>query len=321
MSISSSPRETGVPGRVVLVAPGRALGPLAPLIDAYQEGRPVEVVRGEDLTGLDGHLEAADAVLVVAAPRRSPRTVLPGVAVETAAGRRIPVGVVPNLGDDALRRFARAAASVHARPDGRPSVALLAQRSPRYRDLAGRVGRVLTERTPATPVSWWTADRLVRDDLATGLGLGLGVALYVGHGRPVGWVGYRGTRAHHLPTPEAPVGAILSLACLTASRRRTGLSFGEALVMRGCAAASLAAVKRTLHLDNARWALGIARALAEGAATIGELVVLAEPPAADRCYRILGDPLAPLRDTPGARDAAREFEDLVLFPSPGPVAS
>lgn len=229
--------------------------------------------------------------------------------------------MVPDIGDDALRRFARAAASVHSRPGGRPSIALLAQRSPRYRDLAGRVRRVLAERTAATPVSWWTADEVVRDDLVTGLGLGLGVALYVGHGRPVGWVGYRGTRAHHFPVPAAPVGAILSLACLTASRRRTWLSFSEALVMRGCAAATLAAVGKTLHLDNVRWALRIARALGDGAATIGELVVLAEPPSADRSYRILGDPLAPLRDAPGARQAARLFDDLVVFPMPEGVAS
>jgi hypothetical protein len=307
----------------MLVAPGRALGALGPLIDAYRQDRHVEIVRGGELAaldGLDGHLADVDAILVVGAPRRAPRTSLPGVAVEIA-GRRIPVGLVPDLGDDALRRFARAAASVHARPDRGPSVALLAQRSPRYRDLSGRVRRVLAERTPATPVSCWTADDVVRDDLVTGLNLGLGVAIYVGHGRPVGWAGYCGVRAHHFPAASAPVAAVLSLACLTASRRRTGLSFSEALVMQGCAAACLAAVGTTLHLDNARWALGIARALAEGAATIGQLVTRAEPPSADSCYRILGDPLAPLRDAPGALRAVREFEALVMFSAPASVAS
>jgi hypothetical protein len=323
MPTLSSRADERVTGRVVVVAPDRALDPLAPLLDVYRERGPLELVPWED--GIDGIglgrlADGAAAVLLVAPRRRSPRTLAPGVAVEARDGRRVPVGMVPDLGHEAVRRFADAAAEVHRRPPMQGSVALLAQRSPRYRDLAGRLRRVLGERTAATSVSWWTADEVVRDDLVAALGLGFGLGLYVGHGRPVGWVGYRGVRAHHLIEPAAPIGAMVSLACLTASRRRTGLSFSEALVMQGSAAAALGAVGKTLHLDNARWALGIARGLAEGATTIGELVTAAGP-SPDGGYRILGDPLAPLRDAPGARQAAQAFEAAVMFPARSAAAS
>jgi hypothetical protein len=222
--------------------------------------------------------------------------------------------VVPDLGEAALDRFARAAASVHDRPAGTASVALLAQRSGRFIGLAGRVRRVLEERSPDAAVSWWTAEELGRDEMAEGLGAGLAAAVYVGHGRPIGWVGYRGTRAHHLAGSPQPVAAALSLACLTASRRRTGLSFAEAIVIQGTAAASLGAVGPTLHLDNARWALGLARALGDGVRTVGELVAAAEPPSTDGLYRILGDPLAPLVDAPGARERADLLTSRLSLP-------
>ena len=63
-------------------------------------------------------------------------------------GRRVPVGLVPVAGGS-VERFALAAATVHLRAIGEPavstSVALLAQRSPRYLDLAGRIRRLLDE--------------------------------------------------------------------------------------------------------------------------------------------------------------------------------
>ena len=153
-----------------------------------------------------------------------------------------------------------------------------------------------------------TAYELGRDDLADLLATGPALGVYVGHGRPVGWVGYAGTRAHHLADAaarpgQAPVGAVVSLTCQTASRRRTGLSFAESLPLRGVTAATVGAVTSTLHTGNARWALRIARGLGT-ARTIGDLVVMVAPhdPHATS-YRLLGDPTAPLLDAPAAEAA------------------
>lgn len=302
-------------GRVAVVAPPRAVEALGPLVDAYRRaGLAVEAID----PGGKGTLEAAevselaqcaDAVLLVVPRCRSPRTVAPGPTVANSGGVAVPVGIVPDVGHNGLARFAAAAACVHRRSELAEvpplSVAVLAQRSGRYRDLAERILRLLGEASPATPRFTWTADELVRDDLVKGLGTGLGVAVYVGHGRPIGWVGYRGTRAHHFVGLPHPLGAVLSLACLTASRRRTGLSFAEALPLQGSAAACLAAVGSTRHIDNARWALRLVQAISGGCASIGQLVAMAEPESTlVRGYRIVGDPMAPLADAPGAQLAA-----------------
>jgi hypothetical protein len=192
----------------------------------------------------------------------------------------------------------------------------LAQRHVRYRDLSARIIRELQS---GATVYAWTADELMRDDLVDGLGLGLGAAIYVGHGRPIGWVGYRGVRSHHLDTLGKPIGVMLSLTCLTASRRRTGLSFAEALPLRGAAAASFGAVGPTDHLDNSRWALRLTRVIAERPRlTIGELVVAAYPDSpASRGYRILGDPLAPLIDASGLEHRLRVFTERTAPPVEG----
>jgi hypothetical protein len=123
------------------------------------------------------------------------------------------------------------------------------------------------------------------------------LGIYVGHGRPIGWVGYRGLRAHHFEHfGGEPLGAIVSLCCRTASRRRTGLSYAEALPLAGVAAASFGAVTDTRHTDNTRWAVRMCETVLEGVDTIGELVVRSAPPSASAtsAYRIMGDPLAPL---------------------------
>ena len=121
----------------------------------------------------------------------------------------------------------------------------------------------------------------------------------------MGWVGYHGVRAHHFHEQEPgssrrstrePMGAILSLCCRTASRKRVGLSYAESLPLMGVAAASFGAVGDTLHSDNTRWAVGVCSALAAGASTVGDLLVRAAPasPTALQSYRLIGDPLAPL---------------------------
>ncbi len=174
---------------------------------------------------------------------------------------------------------------------------MLGERHPRYDDLAERI--VGLSRSMGQPTLRATAYDLTREDLADLLASGPAVGVYVGHGRPVGWVGYAGLRAHHLtPGPGAPAGAIVSLTCRTASRQRTGLSFAEAMPLLGVAAAALGAVGPTLHTANARWALRITRALPT-AATIGDLVVAVAPHDPHAAYyRLTGDPTAPLVDGP-----------------------
>ena len=274
---------------VVLVAPSAARALLAPLTACWSvtyasPGGPLaEVARG------------ADAVLVAGSRHRSPRTVLPGPVV-LDDGRPVPVAWLPLVDAASTARFAEAAATVHARASRRLTVAVLGQRLSRYEDLAGRIARVASAHGP---VRRWTSYDIGRSDLVDGLRRGPALAVYVGHGRSIGWVGYAGLRAHHFPaSPGAPVGAVVSLACRTASRQRTGLSFSEALVVRGIAASAVGATGPTLHTANARWALRVADG-ASRAATVGELVAAAAAadPHAD-FYRIVGDPTAPLLDDP-----------------------
>ena len=84
-----------------------------------------------------------------------------------------------------------------------------------------------------------------------GLRLGLGVGIYFGHGRPKGWAGYHGLRASHLVEAAGePLGALFSVTCLTANRWRVGLSFSEAVVTGGAAAAAVGAVDVVAHMDE-----------------------------------------------------------------------
>lgn len=303
--------------RIAVVGSSRALDALEPLCRAYARVGTVSAVEApipdeRELRSLAGE---ADAILVAGDCRRSPRTALCGPVVSSPDGRRVPVGWVPDVGWAELRRFAVAAASVHARRAESVrvrTVAVLAQRSRRYRDLSERIERLLTESGGVASPLRWTADVLVRADLARGLGYGLSAAVYVGHGRPVGWVGYRGTRAHHLGDAQEPTAAVLSLTCLTASRRRVGTSFAEGIVLAGGAASSFGAVCSTEHRWNARWALRIAGGLAAGCDSLGELVAAAEAhDPAVAAYRIIGDPVAPLVDHPDATARAEALTRAV----------
>jgi len=260
----------------------------------------------------------ADAVLLVGPRARSPRTVLPA-PIAMSGERAVPVAWLPFTSVADLRIFAAAAARVHGRaPATERMLAVLGERQPRFDRLADRVVRLAREDdTGMLAADRWTAYELTREDLAHRLGGGPALAVYVGHGRPIGWVGYAGLRAHHLASPEPaapepaspePTGAIVSLTCKTASRRRTGLSFAEALPLRGISAAALGAVGPTLHTVNARWAVRLAKA-APTAATVGDLVarMCASDPAATH-YRLLGDPTAPLRSA-ALRDAPLRDSD------------
>lgn len=298
--------------RLLLVTPREALTDLRELIGAWRSRGIAVSVRqyaneipaaSQLKTWADGN-EAADAVLLAGDARRAPGTVLPGPFFTMSDARRVPAAWLPLRGSASNRAFAATAACVQRRArqkQAQLAVALLGQWHPRYLHVADRIAALLASRARTLR---WTGDVIGRDDMLHALGTGLGVGLYVGHGRASGWVGYSGVRRHHFDSARSrePMGALLSICCRTASRRRVGLSYAEALPLAGVAAASFGATTDTLHTDNTRWAVGLCDALKAGAQTVGELVVRGAPPWASACapYRLIGDPLAPLTSARGA---------------------
>lgn len=303
--------------RLLLVAPVAQVGDLDALVNAWR-ARGVEViVQAYDHamptadTLLDKHDDLA-AVLLAGDARRAPATVLPGPFLIDRRGQRIPAAWLPLRDAASNRCFAATAARVQRRARQLMAVALLGQWHPRYLRVADRMATLLDARTRTLR---WTSDVIGRDDMVRALGSGLGLGLYVGHGRPSGWVGYQGVRRHHFESPAdgEPLGALLSLCCRTASRRRIGLSYAEALPLQGVTAASFGATSDTLHTDNTRWAIGLCEALAAGATTVGDLVVRGAPSSLSACapYRLIGDPLAPLAS---ARAAVSEAQAVMTYP-------
>lgn len=299
----------------VLAAPRAALGPLRPLLREHERVREVRVIEAASLEA--GSVEAlceaaadADGLLLVGDRRRAPRTALPGPFLVDPSGRAVPAGWLPDLGSG-LEVFAQAAARVQRRSGPPGPLAVLGQWEPRYVQLAGRLEANLRRGgEPPFPVLRWTSERITRSDLVAGLRLGLGVGIYFGHGRPSGWAGYHGLRARHLVEAAGePLGALFSVTCLTANRHRVGLSFSEAVVTGGAAAAAVGAVDLVAHVDNMRWMLGLADALRSGEARLGAALLAAAPRAMSQTpYRIIGDPLALLVGTAeGARRAERVF--------------
>lgn len=295
--------------RVLLAAPRARMRDLAELVEAWRNaGVLVERAPFDadvpDLHAVLGARDDVEAALLAGSARRAPATVLRAPFALDRRGRRVPVAWLPVTSPAALRRFAATAARVHRRGGERTAVAVLGQWHPRYLRVAERVAALL-ERGVST--FRWTGDVMTREGMVEALGSGLGLGVYVGHGRPMGWVGYHGTRSHHFDAfAGEPLGALLSLCCRTASRRGVGLSYAEAIPLQGVAAASFGATGDTLHRDNTRWALGLCAALAAGASTAGELVARAAPPSptAVASYRLFGDPLAPLIPAAGAVERA-----------------
>jgi len=294
----------------VLAAPGAALGPLRPLLREHERSREVRVVEPGPVEALCEAAAGAEGLLLVGDRRRAPRTMLPGPFLIDPSGRTVPAGWLPDLGSG-LDVFAKAAARVQRRSGPPGPLAVLGQWEPRYLQLAGRLEANLSRGgEPPFPVLRWTSERITRSDLVDGLRLGLGVGIYFGHGRPKGWAGYHGLRARHLVEAGGePLGALFSVTCLTANRWRVGLSFSEAVVAGGAAAAAVGAVAVVAHVDNMRWMLGLADALRSGESRLGAALLAAAPRAMSQTpYRIIGDPLALLAGTAeGARRAERVF--------------
>ena len=291
--------------RLLLVAPEAQLGDLDALIQAWH-ARGIKVVVDSYNQAmptvsalLDDH-DDIDALLLAGDSRRAPATVLPGPFLNDRDGRRIPAAWLPLRGAAANQCFAACAARVHRRAGGEQSLALFSQWHPQYLRVIDRIDSLVRAKWQTFR---WTGDLITREGLVDAIGSGLGLGVYMGHGRAVGWVGYHGVRGHHFDAFKGePMGALMSLCCRTASRRRTGLSYAEALALRGIAAASFGAISDTLHTDNTRWAVGLCDALSAGVQTIGELIVRSAPASPDACksYRLIGDPLAPLTSSRAA---------------------
>lgn len=287
---------------ILIIAPRAYFQALGLLCTAYEN-------QGIDISHLDYEeaipeqddwlkkTNGMDAVLLVAPFRRAPRTLIDGPLVRRRDGKHIPVGILTPKNPRELLVFAKAAADLHQQQKEVASLALLSQRHPRYLRLSSRIEKIINDKATGIEVFNWSSDIVYRKDMVSGMGAGIGVALYLGHGRPMGWSGYAGLRAHHFDEKiKMPLGAVLSLCCLTASRRKVGRSFSESLVLKGRTASCLAAVIPTLHTDNTRWAVRIVQAMTDGVDTIGDLIcsILPMKASALNAYRIIGDPLAPL---------------------------
>lgn len=287
-----------------LVADARARAALGPLIAAHAATRPVQL-RDHGAGALDD-LAGVAAVLMVGGPGRAPRTALPGAMLWHGA-RPVPAGWLPAVEDAALAAFAATAARLRARPRGQAPVALLAQ----WDDAALRSARRGAAILGSDAARLWSADRIVRRDLLGALRLGPALAMYFGHGRAYGWAGYHGLHSRHLTHARGePSAAVLSLTCRTATRHHGGHSFAERLVLDGVAGAAFGAVAPTRSVDNWRWGLTLTRRLGAddldaaddslGALLAGALGGAGTDWHGVRDYRIIGDPLTPLRAAAGA---------------------
>lgn len=246
-----------------------------------------------DIAGL---AELVDAVLYLFPGNRSPRTVINYPFVETIDGRRVMVGLLPDRGSPTP--FLEAVANTHHRHNEVLSLALLSQRYPRFLKVADRITKIAEQKEMA--LFNWTSEVVLREDMVEGLASGLGLAMYLGHGRPSGWVGYYGMRAHHFVKNAAhSLGCLLSLCCETCSRKKTGLSFSERVVLNGSAASAIGAVNATLHSNNTRWAVRIMETIQSDIQDVSTLFLKSCPmnKGAYEDLRLIGDPLAPIKST------------------------
>ncbi|MBL4607455.1 MAG: hypothetical protein JKY01_06465 [Pseudomonadales bacterium] len=311
--------------RITVVAPSRAMAVLHELLECYRQNYDVTLVQYENVLDKKALYRLCDdtdahAVLYVTNRRYSPRTLLDGPVITSKSGRKIVVGMIPYVNDKDLATFATAASKSHRRHSHKTkstlpkSVVILSQWSRRYLRLADSLEASLQgdQGHENTAQSYrWTSDHLVREDMVDGLNAGFSMAVYLGHGRSTGWVGYRGTRTHHFQNAnkewDEPLGALFSLSCENASRKNTGLSFAESLPLLGVCAASIGAVGKTQHIDNMRWALSIGRAISGGANSVDQVIrsLPCEAKSSLNIYRVIGDPIAPLTAHPQADKRAR----------------
>jgi hypothetical protein len=282
------------------ILPAESREDFTELFDAYQRDHVSVILHYystsiPDVEEICTRYPKVDAVLICGNPKRAPSTVLKGPFITREDGKKIPASWFPMRNSLCSRRFSKTAAQVHLRTNKKSCLALLSQWHPKYLKLVDRLEVILEN---DLHLIRWTGDIISREDVVHALGSGLGLAIYLGHGRPKGWVGYYGMRSHHFYDFKGnPSGGILSLCCRTASRKGTGFSFAESLVLSGVSACSFGAIKETRHTDNTRWAVRMSELLKSDIETVGQLIVAAAPlqPSAYESYRLIGDPLAPIK--------------------------
>jgi hypothetical protein len=238
-----------------------------------------------------------DALLILYHHSLPPSKVCDGPVLEWQ-GKLIAQAIFPVIDLDSIKCFAKNLKKVHLKQNTLRHVAILGQWDDRYLRLADQIEATLKKSAIAS--TKWTADIILREDMVAGLGKGVGVAIYVGHGVSTGWEGFRGTgKKHFEPHVFKPVHALFQLCCSTGGRRYTNCSFSEFLFLRGKVLATLCAVSKTLHTDNIRWAVNISFAISKNVHCIGELITQSLPQKAVlKKYRLIGDPFAPLKSSP-----------------------
>jgi hypothetical protein len=299
---------------ILVILPEKYMDEPGELVEAYRLNRILvdflpygkEVPNHRELNKTIGDHQAA---LFFFPARRAPGTIIENLFLTNHRGQAVPIGLVPVKGKGTIRNFCRTASKLQKRPQVERSLAVLAQRHPRYLKVASRIEKYLHQHS-----SWhcfnWSSDVVIKEDMFTGLGSGMGLAIYLGHGRPKGWSGYYGTRIDHFSKSRKPMGAMVSLCCHTASRRRVSISFAENLVLKGISGASLGAINATLHQDNTRWAVRMMEVKPTVGLTIGELLRQSAPPNKNALtsYRLIGDPMSPVLTNPEALEIAKNVK-------------
>ena len=214
--------------------------------------------------------EDVDAVLVAGKKMYAPSTVLPGPFLFTQK-KKIPAAWLPLQEETDVFPFIQTLKKCTG--EKRRCLAwLLAQWHPQYLRLTQR----MTDLWKTTFRYSMDRDIITREDVVNALGCGLGMGIYFGHGRSVGWVGYYGMRSHHF---ESFTG-IRWVAYLYAVKRQAvnepGFLCGIIALM-GILLPHLA-VRETRHTDNMKWAIRICDAVNEGIDNLGDLLIHADHP-------------------------------------------
>jgi len=241
-----------------------------------------------------------DALLVVASPRRSPRAVIPGPAVNG-----IPAAAVFAAHPPELRPWiaaVRGARGSEVRP-------VLAEWDRPYLRLAARFRRRVRE-CFGSPAPSWTARDVDGAALCRRLGRGPALANYFGHGDASGLGGYHGIESREITRERGigigPMGVFCCWSCDTLTARNGTRPFGCHLIRRGAAAAFLGSTGPVGTRANAALVeiagrsllsvrpLTLADWIADVDQEVRELGT-GEMKKAWAFYRIIGNPLQPLK--------------------------
>jgi len=302
--------------KLLLVLPENLRQHFSPLIEAwgeegidfgYSEYRDSNIPREKDLIGL---AKGFDAVMLAGDSRFSPQKVISGPFINPE-GKNIPVGWLPVSEPVNLKKFISTSVRVHKRKKDRITLGLLSQRTSQYLKVIDKMQAELKGLSKKITFFRWTSELVFPEDMLAGINSGIGAAIYIGHGRPVGWSGYFGIRMQHFRDfANEPAGSVISLCCNTAGRKNVRISFSENLVIEGFASAAFGATRATLFTDNTRWAVNVCHSLGKGITTVGELITDAAPATRSgiSSYRLIGDPLSPLFSGSGSLATARKIK-------------